>query len=100
MEQLRALAKRLGNPGADKLYLAARKRGIAVTRNQIKQFLAEKPKRQIFRPLPQSKGQTGAEELDVRWQMDLIQFSTAPSKVARETFRYIIVLIDVFSRQV
>ena len=100
MEQLRALAKRLGNPGQEKLYLAARKRGIAVTRNQIKQFLAEKPERQIFRPLPQSKGQTGAEELDVRWQMDLIQFSTAPSKVARETFRYIIVLIDVFSRQV
>ena len=65
MEQLRTLAKRLGNPGQDKLYLAARKRGIAVTRNQIKQYL-EKPERQIFRPLPQSKGQTGAEELDVR----------------------------------
>ena len=36
MEHLRALAKRLGSIGADKLYLAARKRGIAVTRNQIK----------------------------------------------------------------
>jgi hypothetical protein len=32
--------------------------------------------------------------------MDLIQFSTAPSKVGKETFRYIIVLIEVFSRQV
>ena len=40
MEQLRELAKTLGNPGADKLYLAARKRNIAVTRNQIKQYLA------------------------------------------------------------
>jgi hypothetical protein len=38
--------------------------------------------------------------LDVRWQMDLIQFSTAPSKVGRETFKYIIVLIEVFSREV
>ena len=48
MERLRELAKRLGNPGQDKLYLAARKRGIGVTRNQIKQYLAQKPERQIF----------------------------------------------------
>ncbi len=100
MEQLRELSKKLGNPGAQKLYLSARKRGIAVTRNQIKQFLALKPERQIFRPLPRSSGATGAEALDVRWQMDLIEFRTAPSKVGRETFKYIIVLIEVFSRQV
>ena len=100
MEQLRELSKKLGNPGAQKLYLSARKRGIAVTRNQIKQFLALKPERQIFRPLPRSSGATGAEDLDVRWQMDLIEFRTAPSKVGRETFKYIIVLIEVFSRQV
>jgi hypothetical protein len=99
MEQLRALAKRLGNPGADKLFIAARKRGIPATRNQIKQLL-DRPERQIFRPLPRSLGAAGAEELDARWQMDLIQFSTAPSKVGKETFRYIIVLIEVFSRQV
>ena len=43
MERLRELARRLGNQGRDKLYIAARKRGIAVTRNQIKQLLAEKP---------------------------------------------------------
>ena len=92
MDQLRLLAKRLGNPGQEKLFTAARKRGIAVTRNQIKQYL-EKPERQIFRPLPRSLGATCAEGLDVRWQMDLIQFSTAPSKVGRETYRYIIVLI-------
>ena len=100
MEQLRELAKKLGNPGADKLYLAARKRNIAVTRNQIKQYLALKPERQIFRPLPRSSGATGAETIDVRWQMDLIEFRTAPSKVGRETFKYIIVLIEVFSREV
>jgi transposase InsO family protein len=100
MVRLRSLAKRLGNPGQDKLYLAARKRGIPATRNQIKQLLETKGARQVFRPLPQSKGQTGSEGLDVRWQMDLIEFRTAPSKVGRETYRCILVLIDVFSRQV
>ena len=62
MEQLRELAKKLGNPGADKLYLAARKRNIAVTRNQIKQYLALKPERQVFKPLPRSSRATGAED--------------------------------------
>jgi hypothetical protein len=96
MERLRELAKRLGNPGEAKLFTAARKRGIAVTRNQIKQFLAQRPERQIFKPLPRSQGTTGAEDLDVQFQMDLIEFRTAPSR----GFKYILVLIEVFSRQV
>ena len=100
MEQLRELAKKLGNPGQEKLYIAARKRGIPATRNQIKQLLETKGARQLFRPLPQSKGQTGAEQIFERFQMDLIEFRTAPSKVGRDTFKYILVLIDVFSRQV
>jgi transposase InsO family protein len=100
MEALRELSKKLGHPGQDKLFLAARKRGIPATRNQIKQLLATKGAKQLFRPLPQSKGTTGAEGLLERCQMDLIEFRTAPSKVGRDTFRYILVLIDVFSREV
>ena len=79
MEQLRELAKKLGNPGQEKLYIAARKRGIPATRNQIKQLLETKGARQLFRPLPQSKGQTGSEQIHERWQMDLSEFRTAPS---------------------
>ncbi len=100
MEQLRELAKKLGNPGADKLFTAARKRGIPATRNQIKQLLETKGAKQLFRPLPESKGKTGAEAPFTRMMMDLIEFRTAPSKVGRETYRYILVLIDVFSREV
>ncbi len=100
MEDLRALAKKLGNPGQEKLYLAAGKRQIPVPRNQIKQFLSTKGEKKIFRPPPPSTGQTGTEGLDERWQMDLIQFTTAPSKVGRQTYRWILVLIEVFSRQV
>jgi transposase InsO family protein len=100
MEQLRELAQKLGNPGADKLYTAARKRGIAVTRNQIKQLLETKGSKQLFRPLPESKGKTGAEAPFARMMMDLIEFRTAPSKVGGQTYKYILVLIDVFSREV
>ena len=96
MERLRALARKIGNPGEAKLYTAARKRGIPVTRSQIKQYLAQRPERQIFRPLPRSSGATAAEAIDDRWQMDLIEFRTSPSK----GFKYILVLIEIFSRQV
>ena len=96
MERLRELAKRLGNPGEAKLYIAAKKRGIPVTRNQFKQYLAQRPERQIFRPLPRSLGTTGASSLDEKWQMDLIEFRTNPSK----GFKYILVLIEIFSRQI
>ena len=96
MERLRELARKLGNPGEAKLYTAARKRGIPVTRSQIKQYLAQRPERQIFRPLPRSSGTTGASSLNEKWQMDLIEFRTNPSK----GFKYILVLIEVFSRQV
>ncbi len=100
MEQLRELSRKLGNPGADKLFTAARKRGIPATRNQIKQLLETKGSKQLFRPLPESKGRTGAEAPFTRMMMDLIEFRTAPSKVGRETYKYILVLIDVFSREV
>jgi transposase InsO family protein len=100
MEQLRELAKKLGNPGADKLFTAAKKRGIQVTRNQVKQLLETKGAKQLFRPLPESKGKTGAEAPFTRMMMDLIEFRTNPSKVGRETYKYILVLIDVFSREV
>ena len=96
MERLRELGKRLGNPGEAKLFIAAKKRGIPVTRNQITHYLAQKPERQIFRPLPRSLGATGASSLDEKCQMDLIEFRTSPSK----GFKYILVLIEVFSRQV
>ena len=95
MERLRELARKLGNPGEAKLYTAARKRGIPVTRSQIKQYLAQRQERQIFRPLPRL-GTTGASSLDEKWQMDLIEFRTNPSK----GFKYILVLIEISSRQV
>jgi hypothetical protein len=99
MEQLIALAKSLGNPGADKLYIAARKRNIPVTRNQIKQYVAALGEKQIFRPLPRSSGVTAAEDIATRFQADLIDYRTKPSEANGVTYRYVLVLVDVFTRE-
>ena len=72
--RLAELAQRLGTPGASKLYTAARRRGIRVTKEQVRNFVRTKGQKQLFRPLPPSKGQTASESIDMRYQMDLVDF--------------------------
>ena len=72
MDDLKELATELGTPGFQKLYKAARKRNIDVSKTEVKSFLAKQGQKQIFRPLPQSKGKTASEEPFYRVQMDLI----------------------------
>ena len=96
MEQLQDLAKELGTPGFQKLYKAARKRNIDISKTEVKSFLAKHGQKQIFRPLPQSKGKTASEEPFYRVQMDLIDLKYSKS----QGNSVILVLIDVFSRKV
>ena len=96
MEQLAELAKELGTPGKDKLYKAAKKKGIPVSKLEVRSFLAKKREKQIFRPLPESKGKTGSEGPGFRAQMDIIDLKYSKSLGNKN----ILVLIDVFSRRV
>ncbi len=96
MEQLRDLAKELGTPGLDKLFKAARKKGIDISKTQVKSFLAKKGEKQIFRPLPQSKGKSGTEDLGFRAQMDIIDLKYSKSLGHKN----ILVLVDLYTRRV
>ena len=89
----------MGNPGADKLYIAARKRGIPATRSQVKQYIGAIGSKQIFKPLPRSSGVTAAEDVATRFQADLIDYHTKPSVANGITYRYVLVLVDVFTRE-
>ena len=89
------LEQRLGTPGAGKLYAAARRRGIRVTKEQVKRFVATKGQKQLFRALPASKGQTAAESPQMRFQMDLVDMRNSPSREKK----YILVLVNVYTRK-
>ena len=95
MERLAALSKELGTPGTEKLWKAARKRNIPVTRQQIKEFLSQKGEAQVFRPFPASQGKSSAEGPYTRFQMDLIDMKNSPSN----GMAVILVLVDVFTRK-
>jgi len=92
--QLEELAQRLGVPGGQKLYLAARKRNIAVTKQQVKDFVRKQGQKQIFRPLPPAAGKTASESEQMRAQMDLIDLSTSPSR----GFSFILVVLNIWNR--
>ena len=69
---MQELAQELGTPGFQKLYKAARKKGINISKTEVRSFLAKKGEKQIFRPLPESKGKSAAEDPGFRAQMDLV----------------------------
>ena len=96
MEALIALAKDLRHPGVDKLWAAAREANIPVSKSQVRQLLATQGQRQVYRALPTSKGASVAEAPGFRYQMDLLDFKNDPSK----GMSIVLLLIDVFSRQV
>ena len=100
-QQLKEIQDRIGNVGVDKLFAAARRKRIpGVTRETVRLFLATDSSKQIFRPLPESKGKTGAEDQQFRVQMDLIDMKYSPSKISARgpSYKNALVLIDVMSR--
>ena len=100
-EQLKEIQLKIGNTGIDKLLQEAKRRKVpGVTKEAVKLFLATDESKQIFRPLPQSKGQSGSEAEGFRVQMDLIDMRYSPSRIRGlgPQFKYILVIIDVMSR--
>ena len=96
MQALIALARELKYPGTAKLWAAAREAEIPVTKTQVRDLLATQGQKQVYRPVPPSKGKSVAEGPEFRYQADLVDFKNQPSK----GFSIILIIIDVFSRQV
>jgi hypothetical protein len=92
--QLQELAQKLGTPGGQKLYQAARKRGIQVTKDQVRQYVRRQGQKQIFRPLLAAAGKTASESEQMRAQMDLIDLKFSASK----GFKMVLVVINVWNR--
>ena len=95
---LRELSEALGNPGIAPLWLAAKRKGVNVSKKQVEAFVKQKGEKQIFQAVQPAKGKTVSESLNARWMMDLIVFYKQPVVVAGVTLRYILVCINVFDR--
>ena len=72
MAELQALSDELGNPGVEGLFIAARRRGLDVTKAEVRRIVASDGAKQVFAPVQRSQGRSVAESINARWQMDLI----------------------------
>ena len=86
-----------GRPGAARLYDAARRSGLQVTRAEVTDFLRRQETRQLFAAPPRSNGRVTAPRLDSTWQVDLIDFKQMDPK-QNDGYRVALVVVDVFSR--
>ena len=66
-----------------------------MSRQEIRQFLATKGEKQIFRPLPESKGKAASESLDMRFWMDLLDLKYSPSRGNKNA----LVIVNVYTRK-
>ena len=96
MEALAQLSDELGNPGTAKLHLEAKRRELKVSKQQVQDLVKRQGARQLFQPAQQSQGKNAAESYSARYQADLADMSTTPSR----GFKYFLILVNVYSREV
>ena len=86
---LSRLSDRLGAPGEARLFTAARREGINVSRRDVRGFVATQGQRQLFRPLQKPEKKSATDGPDDRYQMDLGQLND----------KNFLLVVSVFSRK-
>ena len=101
MEALQALSAELGYPSADKLWKAAVRRKLPVTKPDVREFVKSQSARQVLAARPQYDGKVVASKLNERWAVDLIDYTATPSKsgTANNPYKYILIAQDIYSRK-
>jgi hypothetical protein len=98
--ELRALFRELGSPNAVALYVAARRRGLQVTREQARQMTIRAGERQIFSAPQPSLGRSAVEDQRSRFQVDLLDFRNTADVEGEETSKAVLVLVNAFTREI
>ena len=97
MDQLEELYQREGRPGADALYIAAKRSESdalrALPKTRIREFIAKQPKKQELTAPAPSKGKVASESLNARWQMDMMD-------TTRFKAQFWLVCVNVFDRKI
>ena len=98
MRRLKELADELGIRGGDKLYKAARRRGLeGVTTKLAQEAVKGDVGRQVLAPPSRSTGKSAAEGANQRLQADLIDFSN--NARVESGARFALLLTDVYTRE-
>ena len=97
--RIRQLQEELNYPSAAKLRSALAKEGIAVREKDIRELLTSaQGNRQVLQPPPKYEGNITSQRMDQRWAADVISFVSDPAKDGTKTYKYVLLVQDIFSR--
>ena len=102
MEALKELSKELGYPSGEKLWRAAERRQLDVTKTQVFDFARSQGQRQVLASRPKYNGKIVATRINDRWAADLIDYTAKPSlgnDDSKDPYQYVLIVQDVFSRK-
>jgi len=99
-QRIAALNRDLNYPGAARLQRALAKEGIRARVEDIRENLTStQGSRQVLRPPPKYEGEIASSRLDDRWAADMISFVANPAKDDGATWVHVLLVQDIFSRQ-
>ena len=90
--QLTALYERLSYPSALNFRRAAEVAGRTITLSEAKKYVATNSQRQVTAPTNKYTGKITADQLDGRWQADLVSYVAQEAKVDKITFRHLLTI--------
>ncbi len=94
-DELHRISAELGHPGIGALWVAVKRRKLAVVKRQVAEYAKQKAEKQVLGAPQRAAGKTISED-DNRWQMDLIDVSAA--EIPSGYWRFFLVCVDVFDR--
>ena len=98
-QQIGMLYEDMGYPSTASFYKALRRRGVQVRMSDIEKELTKyQSSRQVTGPKPKYDGKIVSFDFNHKWACDLISYVSKPSKNNEGTFRYVIIVQDIFSR--
>ena len=78
--------------------MAARKKGLDVTKAEVKDLIDKNESKQLISAAQPSKGKIAAGTKGSRWQADLAEFQ--PRDSGLKQLRYVLTVVNVFDRKV
>ena len=87
---LNKLSTELGHPGAEALWIAAKRRKLAVSKKQVTEYVKQKAEKQVLGAPQRAVGKSVSEDNN-RWQMDLIDVSSEEIPAGR--FKFFLVCV-------
>ena len=98
-ERLKEFWVKTGRASAIVLVHYARTKGYNIPTSEAVRFIKAQTAGQVFRPPPPSNGHVTSPDIDAKWQLDLIDYSSKDA-AKNNGFKYALVAVDVFSRRV